>query len=120
MLHDVHDSCTPSAAGPRPGEAARTCQQCTIPACIFISLCLLFASVGQASVKIIASLPWALFTSLLTHRLVLLCIDAHNFIFWGLPGDVLAAPESALGLDRCNTSSALLCAQFHATVFMAE
>ena len=27
------------------------------------------------------------------------------FVFWDLPGDVLAAPESALGLDRCNTSS---------------
>ena len=33
-----------------------------------------------------------------------LCIDAHCFIFWDLPGDVLAAPESALGLDRCTTS----------------
>ena len=46
-----------------------------------------------------ASLPWTLFTSLLIHRLVLLCIDAHCFILWDLPGDVLAAPESALGLD---------------------
>ena len=26
------------------------------------------------------------------------------FVFWDLPGDVLAAPELALGLDRCNTS----------------
>ena len=69
-----------------------------------ISLCLLFASVGQASARTIASLPWTMFTSLLTHRLVLLCIDAHCFIFWDLPGDVLAAPESALGLNRCNTS----------------
>ena len=38
----------------------------------------------------------SLFTSLLTHRLVLLCVDAHCFVFWDLPGDVLAAPESAL------------------------
>ena len=65
-------------------------------ACFFISLCLLFASVGQASARIIASLPWTLFTSLSTHRLVHLCIDAHCFIFWDLPGDVLAAPEAAL------------------------
>ena len=69
--------------------------------------CLLFASVGQASARTIASLPWTLFTSLLTHRLVLLCIDANCFIFWDLPGDVLAAPESALRLDRCNTSLSL-------------
>ena len=55
-----------------------------------------FASVGQALARTIASLPWTLFTSLLTHRLVLLCIDAHCFIFWELPGGVLAAPESAL------------------------
>ena len=41
------------------------------------------------------------------HRLVLLCIYAHCFIFWDLPGDVLAAPESALGLDRCHTSLSL-------------
>ena len=68
---------------------------------LFVSV---FASVGQASARPITSLPWTLFTSLLTHRLVLLCIDAHCFIFWALPGDVLAAPESALGLDRCNTS----------------
>ena len=34
--------------------------------------------------------------SLWTHRLVLLCVDASCFIFWDLPGDVLAAPESAL------------------------
>ena len=52
-------------------------------ACFFISLCLLFASVGQASARTIASLSWTFFTSLLTHRLVLLCIDAHCFIFWG-------------------------------------
>ena len=58
-------------------------------ASFFISLCLLFASVGQASARIIASLPRILFTSLLIHRLVLLCIDAHCFIFWDLPGDVL-------------------------------
>ena len=76
-------------------------------ACFFISLCLLFASVGQASARTVASLSWTWFTSLLTHRLVLLCIDAHCFIFWDLPGDVLAAPESALGLDRCDTSLSL-------------
>ena len=76
-------------------------------ACFLVSLCLLFASVGQASARPIASLPWTLFTSLLTHRLVLLCIDAHCFIFWALPGHVLAAPESALGLERCNTSLSL-------------
>ena len=29
------------------------------------------------------------------------------YVFWDLPGDVLAAPESALGLDRCNTSLSL-------------
>ena len=34
--------------------------------------------------------------SLLTHRLVFLCVDTYCFIFWDLPGDVLAAPESAL------------------------
>ena len=34
--------------------------------------------------------------SLLTHRLVLLCVGAYRFIFWDLPGDVPAAPESAL------------------------
>ena len=28
-------------------------------------------------------------------------------LFWDLPGDVLAAPESALGLDRCNPSLSL-------------
>ena len=75
-------------------------------ACFLFSLCLLFASVGQALARIIVSLPWTLFTSvftLLTHRLVL-CIDAHCFIFLDLPGDVLAASESALWLDRCNTS----------------
>ena len=45
---------------------------------------------------IIPSLTWSLFTSLLTHRLVLLCVDANCFTFWDLPGAVLAAPESAL------------------------
>ena len=55
----------------------------------------------------IASLPWTLFTSLLTHRLVLLCSEVHCFILWDLPGGVLAAPESALGLDRCKTSLSL-------------
>ena len=71
--------------------------------CLLLYLSL-FASVGQASVRTIASLPWTLFTSLLTHRLVLFCIVAHCFILWDLPGYVLAAPESALGLERCNTS----------------
>ena len=33
--------------------------------------------------------------SVLTHRLVL-CADANCFVFWDLPGDVLAAPELAL------------------------
>ena len=42
-----------------------------------------------------ASVPWTLVASLLTHRLVLLCADAHCFIFRDLPGDVLA-PEPAL------------------------
>ena len=39
---------------------------------LFISLCLLFASVGQAAAKVMASLIWTLFTSLLPHGLVLL------------------------------------------------
>ena len=85
-------------------------ERCKLSLSLSLSLllpCLLFASVGQASARTIASLPWTLFTSLLTHRLVLLCIDANCFIFWDLPGDVLAAPESALGLDRCNTSLSL-------------
>ena len=34
--------------------------------------------------------------SLLIHRLVLLCVAANCFVFWDLPGDVLAAPESVL------------------------
>ena len=34
--------------------------------------------------------------SLLTLRLVFLCVDAYCFIFWDLLGDVLAAPASAL------------------------
>ena len=29
------------------------------------------------------------------------------FHVWNLPGDNLAAPESALGLDRCNISLSL-------------
>ena len=45
---------------------------------------------------IIDPLTWFLFMSLLTHRLVLLCVDAYCLIFWDLPVDVLAAPESAL------------------------
>ena len=35
------------------------------------------------------------------------CLADICFIFWALPGDVLAAPESALGLDRCTTSLSL-------------
>ena len=35
-------------------------------------------------------------TTRLTHRLVLLCDDAHCFIFRDLPGDALAAPASPL------------------------
>ena len=67
---------------------------------------------SQYILRIIDSSTWSLFTSLWTHRLVLLCIDAHCLgyclhIFWALPGDVLAAPESALGLDSCNTSLSL-------------
>ena len=58
----------------------------------------MFASVGQASARISASLTWSLFTSLLTHRLVLLCVDAYWFIFWDLPGDVLAAPGAVPAL----------------------
>ena len=56
----------------------------------------LFASIGQAPARIIASVTWSLFTSLLTHRLVLLRVVAYCFIFWDLPGDVLAAPKPAL------------------------
>ena len=69
-------------------------------ACLFISLCLLsqplFASVGQASARITDPLTWSWFMSLLTRRLVLLCVDAYCFIVWDLPGDVLAAPEPGL------------------------
>ena len=72
----------------------------SIYACLIISLCLLsqplFASVGQASATIIDSLTWSSFMSLLTHRLVFLWVDACYFIFWDLPGDVLATPKSAL------------------------
>ena len=56
----------------------------------------LFASVGQASARITDSLTWSLFMSLLTRRLVLLDADAYCFVYWDLPGDVLAPPESAL------------------------
>ena len=39
------------------------------------------------------------------------------FHLWDLPGDVLAAPESASGLDRCNLSLSLsLCS----TVFVTN
>ena len=41
-------------------------------ACLFVSLCLLFANVGQVSAKVIASLIWTLFTSLLPHGFLLL------------------------------------------------
>ena len=81
-----------------PGPPARAPAPGQLPAGV---------SQHQASARTIASLPWTLFTSLLTHRLVLLCIDAHCFISWDLPGDVLAAAESALGLNRCNTSLSL-------------
>ena len=53
------------------------------------------ASVGILSPKILLYSS-NFFLSLLTHRLVPLCVDAHCFILWGLPGDVLAAPEAAL------------------------
>ena len=33
------------------------------------------------------------------------------FVSWDLPGDVLAAPESALGLDRCHPSLSLSLSQ---------
>ena len=56
----------------------------------------LFASVGQASARIVGSLTWSLLTSLLAQRLVLLGLHAHCSIFWDLPGDVPAAPELAL------------------------
>ena len=70
-------------------------------ACFLISLCLLFASVGQASARTIASLPWTLFTSLLTHRLVHLCIDAPCFIFWHLPGlQKQVTKEQSIGSDK--------------------
>ena len=62
-----------------------------------ISRCLLFASVGQVSVRIIASLPWTLFMSLLTHRLVLLCIDDTVFIFGicqGMSWQHLSQPQA--------------------------
>ena len=65
---------------------------------------------GAAAVtgKIIASLTWSLFTSLLTHRPVLVYLDAYCFISWDLPGDVLAAPcISLVWLDRCHTSLSL-------------
>ena len=70
--------------------------------CPFLSL---FVSCLLMLARLRRTLLLPSFTSLLTHRLVLLCIDAHCFIFWDLPGDVLAAPESALWLDRCNTHS---------------
>ena len=47
----------------------------------------------------------SLFPSLLTHKLVLLCADAYFFIFWDLPWDVLAAPDSAL----CGWMGVILC-----------
>ena len=64
-------------------------------ACLSISLCLLprpmSAGVGQVSASITASLTRSFFTSLLTHVLM------HTVSSFGsLPGDVLAAPESAL------------------------
>ena len=50
----------------------------------------------SVSARVIESLTWSLFVSLLTHGLVSLCVDAYYFIFWDLPGGVLAAPESVL------------------------
>ena len=38
------------------------------------------------------------------------------FHLWNLPGDVLAAPESALGLDRCNLSLSL---SYNVTIYMS-
>ena len=52
--------------------------------------------VGQAAWPRLNTLTWSLFMSLLTHRLVFVCVDAYSCIFNDLPGDVLAAPESAL------------------------
>ena len=43
------------------------------------------------SQRIIASLDLGFF-----HVSIDSCVDAYYFIFWDLPGDVLAAPESAL------------------------
>ena len=94
----AHDGGCVLALGPAlvPRKVGRVLHTLGAHACLFISLYLLFASVGRALKRIIASLTWTLFTSLLTHRLVLLCVDAGCFIFWDVPGDVLAAPESAL------------------------
>ena len=71
-------------------------------ACSLITLCLLFAVVGQASARYHCFLD----LDFVTHRLVLLCVVAHCFIFWNLPGYVLAAPELALcGWIGVNTST---------------
>ena len=72
-----------------------------LPTCLpkLLSLSLvstLFTSVGQASARFIDAFSWSLFMSLWTHGLVNLCVDAYCFIFWDLPGNVLAAPASAL------------------------
>ena len=61
-------------------------------ACFLVSLCLLFASVGQASARPIASLPSTLFTSLLTPRLVLLCASTQRLFH--LLGSVRGCPGS--------------------------
>ena len=62
---------------------------------------------GRAFVYSSAAYPGlALLTSLLT-TLLLSFVMMTLFHLWDLPGDVLAAPESASGLDRCNLSLSL-------------
>ena len=56
----------------RPWDRCAPCMQHRIPCQAGWNTCNLIVFY---SVRIIASLPWTLFTSLLTHRLVLLCID---------------------------------------------
>ena len=54
-----------------------------------IEVIYLYVYLSIQSFGIIASLIWSLFTSPLTRRLVLLCVDAYCIVFWDLPGDVL-------------------------------
>ena len=42
---------------------------------------------------------------LLTHRLVFLCVDVHCFVFWDVPGDVLAAPASIETIETIENRS---------------